>query len=411
MPNPAYWGKGLTPEQAGNILAGLGADKAAAILASKNMTVGNSIANLNHEEAQARLKAEMASKWPSTLQLKINNNNAIYSLPLSELKINYNLDSSLKKTDQYLTQSSLLQHTIIRGVANNIAPVLNIEDRSLLYKKLAEIKKNLDKPATNARISYKQGCLEYVEHRNGFALDLDASLKLLENELDKGSLGPITLVTKNLYPKVKIEDIKTITDLIAVTMINLEPATSQNEFTTQLIASMDGVIVMPGDQFSMQTAIDRLYSDSGKIQENDKEILLKVTNTLLSTCRSAHLKTGCTEAGKLEFSNNLGKPLMLSLAIDGNELAVKIFGCQTEAGKEISLIKEQTVISPEVEVQVDKQLKSGERKVIEGQEGKAVRTYRLVKINGKKTEQQLLSEEVFPPRNTIMKIPPDTVIK
>lgn len=376
-----------------------------------NVTVGGvSIANLNHEEAQARLQAEK-DKWPSTLQLKIDKNNAIYSLPLSELKINYDLDSSLKKTDQYLDKSSLLQHTIMRGAANKIAPVLNVEDRSLLYNKLAEMKKNLDQPATNARILYKQGCLEYVEHRNGYAVDLDASLKFVENELENGSLGPITLVTKDLYPKVKIEDIKMITDLIGVAMIGLQPGTSQNDIAKQLLASLDGIIVMPGDQFSMQTEVDKQLSDYKKNRLEYKQTLHMFNEALLSACRSAHLDIGCTDPGKLVFSNNLGKPLMLSLAFEGNELAVKIFGCQTEEGKEISLIKEQTVISPEVEVQVDEKLMNGERNVIAGQEGKTVRTFRLVKINGKKIEKKLLSEEVFPPKNTIMKVPPDTVIK
>lgn len=382
------------------------------VIYPSNVNVGGiSVANLNHEQAQARLLAEMAGKWPDTLQLKIDKNNAIYSLPLSELKINYNLDSSLKKTNQSLNQSSLLQHTILRGAVNNIAPVLNIEDKSLLYKRLAEMKKNLDKPATNARILYKQGCLEYVEHRNGYAVDLDASYKLVENELDKGSLGPITLVTKNLYPKVKIEDIKMITDLIGVAMIDLQPGTSHNEITMQLLTSLDGFIVMPGDQFSMHADVEEQLSDYQKSQSEYKQTLHMFTEALLCACRSAHLNIGCTDPGKLVFSNNLGKPLMLSVAVEDNKLAVKIFGCQTEAGKEISLIKEQTVISPEVEVQVDNKLKSGERKVIEGQEGKTVRTYRLVKINGEKIEKKLLSEEVFPPRNTIMKVPPDTVVK
>jgi len=383
------------------------------VIYPSNVTVGGiSIANLNHEEAQARLQTEMSHRWPDALQLRIENNNSIYSLPLSELNINYNLDSSLKKTNQSINQAFLLQHAVMRGTANNIVPVLNINDKDLLYNKLAEMKKNLDKPAVNARVLYKQGCLEYVEHRNGYAVDLNASFTLVKNELAKGSLGPITLVTKDLYPKVKIEDIKMITDLIGAAMIDLQPGKNQNEVANQLLASLDGVIVMPGDQFSINDAVDGRFSDTQKKQINYRQTLLKFKDALLSACQSAHVKIiGSTEADQLVFLNNLGKPLMLSLAFEGNELAVKIFGCQTEAGKEISLIKEQIIISPEVEVQIDKKLKSGEKNVIEGQDGKTVRTYRVVKINGQKVEKKLLSEEFFPPRNTIMKVSPDTIVK
>ena len=292
-----------------------------------NLAVGKiSIANLNHEEARAKLLANMGSKWNNTLQLKMDNSNAIYSIPISELKIIYNLDSSLKKTDQRINQlsqpGSLLNHTIIRGTAINIAPVLEIKDRSLLYNRLAEIKKNLDKPATNARVLYKQGYLEYVEHKNGIAVDLDASLKLVETALEKGSLGPITLVTKNLYPEVKIEDIKNITDLIGVSVISLQPGQSENELS-KLLSILNGIIVMPGDQFSWQTAVDRQFRDAEKSQSNDQLILPKISEVMVNACRSAHLNVSCTETGKLVFSNNLGKPIMLSLAMEENDLEVR----------------------------------------------------------------------------------------
>lgn len=385
------------------------------VIYPSNVAVGSiSIANLNREEARARLQADMGSKWGNTLQLKIDKSTAIYSIPLSELKINYNIDSSLKKTDQHINQpsqlGSLINHTLVRGKKVNVNPVLDIKDRSLIYSKLVDIKEKLDIPATNARVKYDQGYLEYIEHKDGMAVDLDASLKMIETALDKGSLEPINLVTKKLYPQVRIEDIKSITDLIGVSMISM-PSGQNTDMLTRIQASLNGTIVMPGDQFSWQAAVEKKLSQAEISQPNYQQTLPEITDLMVKACRSAHLNTICTESGKLSFSNNLGKPIMLSLVIEGNDLAVKIFGCQTETGKEISLIKEQTVISPEVEVQVDNNLKAGERNVIAGHEGKIVRTYRVVKINGVKTDKKLLSEEVFPASNTIMKVPPGTVIK
>ncbi len=386
------------------------------VIYPSNVAVGGiSIANLNHEEARARLQANMGNKWKNTLQLKIDKNNAVYAIPLSELKIYYNLDSSLNKTNQRINQPSsigaALYHSIIRGAAVNVVPILDVKDKNLLYKKIAEIKLNLDKPATNARVLYNNGYMEYVEHKNGFSVDLDASFKLVEKALGKGSLGPITLVTKDLYPQVKIDDIKNITDLIGVSVISLEPGQREDELSTKLIANLNGFIVMPGDQFSLQTAVDRQLSKAEKSQPSFQLIRRKLSEVLMSACRATNLNITCYEPGELIFANNLGKPIMLSLSIEGNDLAVKIFGCQTEAGKEISLIKEQTAISPEIEIQVDNKLKPGARNVIVGHEGKIVRTYRLVKINGKQTEKKLLAEEVFPASNTITKVTPDVSIK
>lgn len=381
------------------------ANRDADIYPSNTAVGGISVANLNHEEARAKLDADIAENWGSTLQLKIDDSNAVYTIPLAELKITHDIDASLKKANQIINQNtglaSSLQHALIRGTDLNIAPVLMMNDKRLLYNRLAELKKKLDKPAADARVLYTQGYLEYVEHKNGYTIDLGASLGRIESEIQKGRLGPITLVTKNLYPKVKIEDIKSITDLIGVSVTSLLPA--QKAELNGLQAALNGTVVMPGDQFSWQKAAGETY--------NNLASLPLATEVMVNACRSAQLNISNADPGQFTFSNDLGKPVMVSMVMEQNDLVVKIFGCQTDAAKEISLIKEQSVISPEVTVEVDKKLKTGQREVIPGYDGKIIRTYRVVKINGVKTEKNLLSEEVVPPVDTIMKVSPDTVIK
>lgn len=382
-----------------------------AIYPSNTEVGGIAIANLNHTQAYEKLKAEMGRKWGNKLQLKIDNN-AIYAIPLSELKITYNLEESLEKADQNINRSSALSlnHSLIRGSKMNIAPVIKIADESLLYNKLAELKKKLDIPATDARVLYTQGYLEYVEHKNGKAIDLEVSLVNIKAALAKGSLGPVHLVTKNLYPQVRIEDIKSITDLIGVNIISL-PAGQNEAGLKDLLACLNGTIVMPDGQFSWQKIISKKADQAELNQTSAAQYLPIVTEGIVNTCRSAQLQMISSEPGGLIFVNSLGKPIMLSLLLQENSLEIKIFGCQTEAGKEISLIKEQSIISPEDTVEVDPTLKSGEKNVIAGQAGRIVRTYRIVKINGTRTEKKLLSEEVIPPVNTIIRVSPDTIMK
>lgn len=372
------------------------------IYPSNTAVGGISVSNLKHQEARDKLQTEMAKHWSSSLQLKIDNSNAVYTIPFAELKITYDIDASLQKADQTINGlASSLHHALIRGTDLNIAPVLVVRDKRLLYNRLAELKAKLDKPAADARVLYTQGYLEYVEHKNGYTIDLDASYARIESELKQGRPGPVSLVTKTLYPKVKIDDIKSITELIGVSMTSLAPA--QAAELSGLQASLNGRIVMPGDKFNWQKEVGGTY--------NNMASLPLVTEVIVNACRSAQLSISSAVPGQLAFANNLGKPVMLSIVQEQNDLVVKIFGCQTDAAKEISLIKEQSVISSEIKVEVDKKLITGQREVIPGYDGKIIRTYRVVKINGEKTEKNLLSEEVVPPVDTIMKVSPDTVIK
>lgn len=375
------------------------------IYPSNTVIGGIAVANLNHQQARAKLQTEMGKNWGNALQLKIDNSKAVYTIPLTELKITYDIDASLQKADQLINHSSgltsSLRHTLIRGTELTIAPVMVINDKGLLYNRLAELKKKLDKPAADARVLYTQGYLEYVEHKNGYTVDLDASLARIESELKKGRTGPLRLVTKTLYPKVKIEDIKSITELIGVSMTSLQPG--QTAEISKLQAAMNGTIVMPGDQFDWQKAAGGAF--------NNLASLPLFTEVMVNACRSAQLSINCADSGQVAFTNNLGKPIMLSISLEQSDLVVKVFGCQTNAAKEISLIREQSTISPEIKVEVDNSFKTGQREVIPGSDGKIIRTYREVKINGVKTEKNLLSEEVIPPVDTVMKVSPDTVIK
>ncbi len=381
-----------------------------------NVAVGGiSISNLNQQNAGEKLKAEMGKEWDNKLRLKIVKHSDVVSIPLTELGIEYNLDASLHKVDEYLNNASPLgwnlQHAVIRGEAINVAPVLDIKNKNLLNSKILEIKNKLDKPATDARVIYTKGYLEYLVHDNGYTVDLEASLETIRKSLARGSLGPVSLVVKDLYPKVKAEDIKSIDSLIGVSVTDLDAWQINDPVLKQILSKINGTIVMPGDGFSINSAVNQLTPPNQESSARLQQIIQKLSNTMENAGQSAHLSMTATDSGKVQLINNLGNPLMLHLAVEDNKLLVKIFGCQTDKGKEILLIKEQTLISPEIEVKVDRKLKPGDKIVTQGKEGKKVSTYRVVKIKGEEIEKRLLSEEIIPARNTIMIVAPGTTVK
>jgi vancomycin resistance protein YoaR len=59
------------------------------------------------------------------------------------------------------------------------------KETDLIYSKLLELKKGVDKPATDARVIYDKGYLEYIVHENGTTLDVMATMKKIGQALRK----------------------------------------------------------------------------------------------------------------------------------------------------------------------------------------------------------------------------------
>lgn len=375
-----------------------------------NLKVGGiSIANLNKEEAKIKLSAEMGNKWDSQLKIIVDKQNSVVAIPITELGITHDVDASLKKADEYLNSRGLLQHALIRGESIDIAPVMEINDQDQFNRKFTDIMDKANKPAIDARVLYIKGYLEYVVHADGYIVKKDASLAHIKRAIAEGSLGPVALIYQDVYPKVKTEDIKNIKSLIGVATSSLNGLNLPEPMLTRLISRLDGTIILNDEEFSLMKALDEPAFKEG--DQSYQPMVFTISNTLMNACRSANLHIVNNEPGKIEFSNNTGNPLMINIALENKNLLVRIHGLQTEKGKEMTLIKEQSIISPLTEVKIDKKLKPGDRIVAEGQEGKKISTYRVVRVNGKEIEKKLLTEEIHPPRNTVITVAPGTTIK
>ena len=170
-----------------------------------------------------------------------------------------------------------------------------------------------------------------------------------------------------------------------------------------LVKDLNGFIIMPADNFSLAQIItvkSMLFTDSS---------LTLVNDTLYRALSQAGLKYIDQQAG---FFNNLEHPVLITVLVEGNNLIIKIFGCQTEKGKEILFITEKKEIPPQIQVKINKKLSPQQRIVLqEGQSGYINRSYRVVKIKGKETEKTLLSEELTPGRDTVIAVGPGTIKK
>jgi vancomycin resistance protein YoaR len=381
-------------------LASLTLAKRDAVIYPSNVLVGGvSLAGLGHDEAAELLAERLPTSYGRELLLQLPSRQ-LY-IPFNDVGMAYDINGTLAQIEDSWYQKGIgvFRHSIARGNTINMAPKINW-NRTLIEEQLAHLKKDLDQPAVNARILYSNDYLEYIGHKTGYAIDIYASLKEIDNSLQEGSLGPVPLITTEIHPRVKLEDVKEVKDMLGISMSRINLPTADLE---PLVHDLNGFIIMPADSFSLTQIIiakSMLFADSS---------LTLVNDTLYRALSQAGLKYVDQQAG---FFNNLEHPVLITALIDGNNLIIKIFGCQTDEGKEILFVTEKKEIPPQMQVKVAKKLSPQQRVVLqEGENGYINRSYRVVKINGKVTEKTLLSQEVTPGRDTIIAVGPGTIKK
>ncbi|MEN6351434.1 MAG: peptidoglycan binding domain-containing protein [Syntrophomonas sp.] len=367
-----------------------------------NISVGAiSLANHSQSEAREILEKDLAPSFGDKLILKLHDKTI--AVPLSELGIKYDVPATLKKVDSLLNsqESNVLQHSLMRGKEQEISPVFSWE-KEKLYQKLMAIKQENDEAAVDARILYNNDYLEYRAHKNGFAVNINSSMNKLNSLLNEGSLGPMELDSSEIFPRVKIEDIEAVKDMLGVSAGAIQATPDEIK---SVLERWNGLIIMPGESFS-PSGDDK--SSNGQKDINSK-ITSQVANLIYKVCSQAGMDIQ-KETGEVE--NSLKHPVLLTVSIEEKTLLVRLFGCQTVPGKQIEIISEKEEVLPQVIIKVDRRLNPQQRVVKqEGKSGLIERNYRVV-MNGEKVlEKGLLSEHYSPAGDTIILVGPGTVRK
>ncbi|MGM0502582.1 MAG: VanW family protein [Bacillota bacterium] len=108
-----------------------------------------------------------------------------------------------------------------------------------------------------------------------------------------------------------------------------------------------------------------------------------------------------------KFKNNFSKPIMVISKVVKEQLTVTILG--TDPGINVKVITSAPqVIDPEVVEKSDNSLTQGVKKIIQkGKVGYKVTTRRIIKNGSAVVENELISEDIYPPIKKIIKASPE----
>lgn len=281
---------------------------------------------------------------------------------------------------------------------------------------------------------YTKDPFEVHPHIDGvnFAITMEEAKNLLNTEEVQ-----VTIPLKITIPKVTTNQIGTeaFPNLLASYSTTFSTKATNRTTNIRLASNkINGVVLMPGQQFSYNKVVGKrtaaagfksapAYS-GGKVVNDIGGGICQVSSTLYNTALRANLEiikrsnhrfaTGyvplSTDATvswggpEFIFKNSRKYPIKIISKVSGGKITVDIYGCKEETEYEV-VIRSETLqtIPMKTEYITNTSLPQGTTKTVQkGHGGYKSRAYRILKLNGKVVSKQLLSTDTYAQLPTII---------
>jgi len=137
--------------------------------------------------------------------------------------------------------------------------------RPMAERTLGQIAANLPKiPGDATALLESDGKVRIVPERFGLALKSAESLRGIEAWARKGARGPVRLAAAATAPRIKAQDLRPVTSVIARFSTPLGSSSANRRHNIRLAtASISGFVLMPGDVFSYDAVVGQRTAKEG----------------------------------------------------------------------------------------------------------------------------------------------------
>ncbi|MGG7143013.1 VanW family protein [Clostridium nigeriense] len=400
---------------------------------------GVNIGGLNKEEVVSVLNDNLPQAIMDK-KLKVVVGDKILELSYSELNLTYNIEDIATEALAYGKDEGLFaKKSLIKGKnATNLNADISFDEESLVAfedKVLEEF--NIE--PKNAGIVINSGDITVTPEVSGKTIDKEE----LHNKLIESINGdPSDEVELNFdlveqEAKIKTEDLKKITGVISSYSSKYSNTGDGRVKNMEIAAStINGTIVMPGEEFSYNALIGDTTPEKGYEKANTyvgNEIvpdygggICQVSTTLYravmranirSTERTNHsLTVSYSEPGldatvanpylDYKFVNTYDFPIYIQGYVSGGVVNFSIYGnVEAMGNKTYELVNEiLEKYDPEVKYEEDSTMEEGTEKVVSyGMPGYKAKSYQVTYENGVEVDRELISTDVYMTTNTVKK--------
>jgi vancomycin resistance protein YoaR len=315
-------------------------------------------------------------------------------------------------------------------VINNQQQLVVDNGLSLAFWK--QLEKEINQPAQNARFAISNGRVkEFQASGDGQILNIDASLSLINNQLNQENFQPVELVVAIEKAAVSNQDTNNlgIKEMIGLGQSNFKGSPKNRRHNIAVGAkTLNGLLINPGEDFSLVKALGEIDALNGYLPE----LVIKGNQTLPefggglcqigTTVFRAALNSGLpilerrnhsyrvryyepagTDATiynpkpDLRFKNDTNSYILIQTHINNDDLFIEFWG--TKDGRIVQQSKSiiSNIVSPgEAQMIETNQLRPGEKKCIEEPHAGADAhfDYKVVYSNGEEKNQRFSSHYI-----------------
>ncbi len=402
---------------------------------------GEHLSGFDRLQAKQVVKNKLAGLTSDkSINLTFLNNS--WNIPKKDIAMEYSVEKALDEAYSIGRTGNFLQrlYSILKA---RFMPVMLFTEPSYNVDKLESvltvIKKQIDKEAKNATVSYKNGNITVNKEEIGYIFDIDANKKIIENSIQKRNFDTITLEVTENPPRINSKDINEISYVLSSSSTIFNPSDYNRTYNIKLACEkVNGIILMPGESFSMDTVLgprtfENGYREAPVIYMNEfikgpGGGVCQVTTTLYGSVLKSKLgiqerihhslPLGYVEAGQdatiaedyidFKFKNNKEYPVSINAEVSGSRLTMRILGKPDNSGYTVKL-KSVTVeeLQPETdEIVIDESLPENTRVVVrEAKKGIHVIVYRdTYNKNGEILDREKISDDIYKPVRGLVKV-------
>lgn len=390
------------------------------------------VSGMKKDEAEKALEKKTEEYRKQNIVLNVEDKNV--SVPLGEL--GFSIKDMEKRSDEavlYGKKGGILgryQKVHKLEKEKKVIPAAYQIDAEMTKKVFEEKAQPLENASENASIKRENGGFVITDEIAGKKIDVDASIKAIENYLNKKwkqKDASAALVSITDEPELKRKDLESIQNALGTFTTYCGKGGGRVQNIESGTAHINGAVIMPGQEYSANAAMEPYTAEngfteagsyeSGKVVQTMGGGICQVSSTLYNalilaeieiTQRQPHsmlvdyVKPSMDAAiagdyKDLKFKNNTDTPIYIEGYVSGGNLTFTIYGKETRAeNRKIEYISE-TLSSedPKKEfvesgAELGTMEKSGSAHV-----GKTARLWKVVYENGQEVSRDVFNNSKY----------------
>lgn len=400
---------------------------------------GVDLSGLNKEEAISLLN-EKLSGLIMDKKLDVIVGDKKIELSYKEIQPKYDTEAIAEEAFNYgKSEGMFSKNSLIKKKKSNNIDIKISYDEEILKTFEEKVKSEVNINPKNAKIEINSGNIVIIPEVSGKKIDEEElHNKLVENiNGDPTNIVELTFELKEEQAKIKEDDLKKITGKISGYSNSYRDTGDGRVRNMQIAAeTVNGTIVMPGEEFSYNALIGDTTPDKGYEKANtyvgNKIVpdygggICQVSTALYRAAMRANLRSteranhsltvSYSEPGldatvaygvvDYKFKNSYDFPIYIQGYVGGGSVSFSIYGnVESMEGKTYELVNEvHEKYNPEVKYEDDSTMDEGtEKVVVNGMPGYKASSYQITYKNGVEVSRDFIATDVYLTTDTVIK--------